>query len=271
MGIAFLLLPPLVNVLITGMFAFVVLRQYLRRRRSQQLYWSLALGMAFLATLFYIGMVLCGPTSVAGTYLFRGYYMLGATIMPSWLGLGSIALLGKPRLTRICTGLLMVASAIAAIFVLDATINMEQLGRIVGTPGTGTLQRGPWLLMTIILNSLGVVAVAGVALYSGWRLWRRQLSMGDTQTSNVLWANICIFIGAILDGVAGSMARFLGIESSFWLIMALGWIILFGGVLLAGRRSQRAGNVRSHAVASSSDARLAVTHGQRRDQAHGHI
>ena len=239
MGTIFLLLPPLVNVLVTGIFAGVILRQYIQRRRSQQLYWSLAMIMAFLATLAYMGMVISGPTSTTGMLLFRLYYMLGGTIMPSWLGLGSIALLGKPRLTRVSVGLLMVFSVISGIFVLDATINMTQLLQIVGTPGTGTLQPGPWLVMTILLNTLGVIAVTGVALYSGWNMWRHRINMGDMKTINILRANICIFIGAILNAAAGTMARVLGISNTFWLIMALGWIVLFIGVLLAGHRSKR--------------------------------
>jgi hypothetical protein len=232
-----LLLPPLINVLVTGIFAFVILRQYARRRRNYQLYWSIALCLAFMATLAYMSMIIVGPTTIAGTYLFRIYYAFGGTIMPSWLGLGSIGLLGKPRLTRICAGFLMLLSTVACIFVLDATIDMAKLSQIAGEPGTGTLQTGPWLIMTIILNTLGVVAVAGVALYSGLQLLRKQASMGGIKTSRVLWANTFIFVGAILDAVAGSLARFLGFDSGFWLIMAVGWIVLFAGVILAGRRS----------------------------------
>jgi hypothetical protein len=232
-----LLLPPLINVLVTGIFAFVILRQYIRRRRHYQLYWSIALCMAFIATLAYMSMIIVGPTTTPGTYLFRLYYAFGGTIMPSWLGLGSVGLLGKPRLTRICAGFLMLLSTVAAIFVLDASIDMQKLSQIAGEPGTGTLQPGPWLVMTILLNTLGVVAVAGVALFSGIQLLRRQASMGGIKTGRVLWANLFIFAGAILNAVAGSMARFLGIDNIFWLIMAIGWIVLFGGVVLAGRRS----------------------------------
>jgi hypothetical protein len=232
-----LLIPPLINVLVTGIFAFVVLRQYIRRRRNYQLYWSIALCMAFIATLSYMSMIIVGPTTTPGTYLFRLYYAFGGTIMPSWLGLGSIGLLGKPRLTRICAGFLMLLSTIGGIFVLDATIDMPMLSKIAGEPGTGTLQTGPWLVMTIMLNTMGVVAVAGVALVSGIQLLRRQASMGGIKTGRVLWANVLIFAGAILNAVAGSMARFLGIDDIFWLIMAIGWIVLFGGVVLASRRS----------------------------------
>lgn len=91
--------------------------------------------------------------------------------------------------------------------------------------------------MTIILNTAGVVAVVGVALYSGWKLLRRQANVGDMRTSNVLWANILILTGAILNAVAGTLARLLGIQNTFWLIMSIGWIVLFAGVLLANRRS----------------------------------
>jgi len=80
---AILLLFAIVNVLVTALFAGVVLRQYARRRRASQLYWSIALTMAFLATLAYVFMVIVGPTSSAGVVLFRIYYILGAALVPA--------------------------------------------------------------------------------------------------------------------------------------------------------------------------------------------
>ena len=35
---------------------------------------------------------------------------------------------------------------------------------------------------------------------------------------------------------AGTLARVFGLSSSFWLVMALGWIIFYLGVLLTGKR-----------------------------------
>lgn len=251
-----LLLPPLINVLVTGIFTVVILRQYVRRRRNYQLYWSIALSMAFIATMAYMAMVLVGPISVPGTYFFRLYYAFGGTLMPAWLGLGSIGLAGKSRLTRVCVGFLTLFSTIALIFVMDATIDMAKLSHIAGTPGTGTLQAGPWLVMTILLNTLGVVAVAGVALVSGWKLLRKQATMGSMKTSTILWANVFIFIGAILNGLAGSLARFLGVDSIFWLIMAVGWIVLFLGVLLAGHRSRSAMHTSAHHTIPSNPVQV---------------
>ncbi len=293
MNSTLLILPPIVNVIVTGLFATVVLRQYMQRRRNYQLYWSIALVMAFLATLAYIGMLAATPTSSVGLALFLVYYALGGTLMPSWLGLGSLALV-KPRLADTCFRVLNVLSVVAFFAVCFGALNIDtqKLSTVAGTPGTGVLRTGLWTIFTIVLNSLGIIAVAGVALYSGWKLLQERLhldihfkisfiqfhiykqtpSMQDdfskTRTLHILWANVLIFIGAILDAVAGSLARFFGVQSTFWLVMAVGWIVLFLGVLLASRRS-RVVNVApnqqqtpSQAVATSRSLVSPVSHPQ---------
>lgn len=238
----FLLIAPLINVVVTGLFAGMVLQQYIRRRRQHQLYWSLALVMAFLATVAYICMLIVGPTSGTGIIFFRVYYLFGATVMPSWLGLGCIALAGWRRWTRVLVSIVSFLSFLGLAFIFDASINMSQLAKIAGTPGTGILASGPWLIITIVLNTFGAAAVAWVAIYSGWKVLRRQQMVG-LSAMTMLWANGCILAGTILIAVAGSLARLLGLESGFWLIMALGWIVLFVGVILAGRRPRPAPGV----------------------------
>jgi hypothetical protein len=246
MNYLLIFVPPIVNVLVTGLFAGVILWQYIQRRRLHQLYWSLALVMAFLATLAYISTLMVQPTSGAGIFFFRIYFLFGASVMPAWLGLGSLSLAGWKRLTRILVGIVSFLSFIAVAFIFDATIpatNMSKLAQIAGTSGAGIFQPGPWLITTIGLNSFGAVAVAGVALYSGWKLKQRQASIAGINTGTILWANSCIFGGVVLIALAGTLARFFGVESTFWLIMALGWIILFTGALLANRRSRVAATV----------------------------
>jgi len=231
-----LLLPPAINVLVTGLFAGVVLRQYVRRHRVYQLYWSIALCMAFLATLAYVFMLLAQPTSTVGTFLFRVYYIFGAGLMPVWLGLGSLALIANPRATRMCMGTLSLLSVLTGIFILSADINVQMLSQVAGTPGTGILKTGPWLIAIITLNTLGVLAIVGVAIYSGWKLIRRHSNVAGFRPGNLLWANVLILAGALLNAAAGSFARFFGVENTFWLIMAAGWIVFFTGVLLTSRR-----------------------------------
>ena len=235
MSTPMLLIPPAINVLVTGLFAGVILRQYISRHRIYQLYWSIALCMAFVATISYIAMLLVQPTSAAGIMFFRLYYILGGALAPAWLGMGSIALSSK-GLTRKLFTILALLSLVACAFILDASIDTQKLAQVAGTPGTGVLQPGPWLVTIILLNTLGVVAVVGVAIYSGWKLARRQSDIGGLRTSNILWANVLILAGDMLNATAGTLARFLGIQNTFWLIMALGWAVLFIGVLLASRR-----------------------------------
>jgi hypothetical protein len=232
---------PAINVVVTALFAGVVLRQYLRKHRLYQLYWSIALAMAFVATLAYVCMILVQPTSAAGVLLFRLYYYLGAALMPCWLGLGSIALVTKPRVAQRYCSTLIFLSVVAFIFIASAGIDLHQLSKIAGTPGAGILQPqvAPWLFAIIILNTLGVLAVVGVAVYSGWKLLTRQ------GASNLLWGNMLILGGDLINAAAGSSAR-LGVENLFWLVMSVGWVVFFFGVLLASRPQHHAARTPSH-------------------------
>ena len=239
-----LVLFAIINVVVTALFAGVVLSQYIQRKRASQLYWSISLTMAFLATLAYVFMVIAGPTSNAGVVFFRIYYILGGALVPAWLGLGSIALVASARVTRICLVVLSLLSILATVLISMATINTNKLSHIAGTPGTGVLNTGAWLPTIIVLNTLGVVAVVGVALYSGWKLARRQSSVAGIQTINLLWANMLILVGDILNATAGTLARAFNLESSFWIIQAFGWIVFFAGVLVASRRTARAREMR---------------------------
>src|SRR3989440_13093707 len=188
-------------------------------------------------------MILVPPTSDTGLLFFRLYYILGAALMPSWLGLGSIALVARARITRICLVALCVLSALAALLISMAGIDRQQLGHIAGTPGAGILQPqlGAWLITIIVLNTLGVLAVVGVAIYSGWKLIQRQ------GTSSLLWANVLILAGDLINAAAGTTAR-LGVKNIFWLVMTLGWIVFFIGVLLASHR-------RSYTVSPKQDGK----------------
>ncbi len=232
-----LLLYPIVNVVVTAVFAGVVLRQYMQRHRIYQLYWTIGLVMAFLATLAYVLMIVVQPASGVGVIFFRIYYILGAALVPAWLGLGSIALVTSRRVERTSLVILCVLSVLAAVLIALAHVDLAKLSHIAGTPGTGILQPGVWLITIIVLNSLGVLAVIGVAIYSGWKLIRRQRSVADLSTSNILWANVLILVGDLLNAAAGTLARLLGVESTFWLVMSLGWVAFLIGVLLASRRS----------------------------------
>lgn len=230
------LVPPIINILVLAGFTGVVLRQFLRRQRPYQLYWTIGLLMALFGTIAYVSMLLAGPTSHIGVILFRSYYILGAALAPVWLGLGSVALVTGPRTTKFSLTALYILTALTIAFLCAAQIDLTKLAEINGTPGAGILVPGPWLVMIIIMNSLGVLTVVGVALYSGRNLLKRQLNTGDFSTTNLLIGNVLILLGDLINASAGTLARVLGIGSGFWIIMAVGWAVFFEGVLLVSRR-----------------------------------
>ncbi len=201
---------------ISAVFAGVVLGQYGQRRRPYQLVWAIALLMSALASAGYV-LALPPNSSQSG---FRLYYALGGMLMPAWLGLGSLFLVASRRLAEMALALLVNTSALGVGAISAAPLNAEALAQLNGRPGTGVLEPGAWLPLTIILNTVGVAAVVGVAIYTALR--RRHL----------LGANVLIAAGDLVIGAAGAMAR-TGKPELFWATMLAGWIVIFAGFLMA--------------------------------------
>jgi hypothetical protein len=230
---------PLAVAAVSALFAAAVLRLYVKRRRPYQLVWVVALAMSALASAVY---VLALPPQ-SNPLAFRAYYVLGGLLMPAWLGLGSVYLVAPRRIADLSLAGLVNVGALGAGAVFSASIDPGALAGLNGGPGTGVLEPGPWLPITILLNTCGVLAVVGVAIYSGVRLRQRR---GSRQ---LVTANGLIALGDLVVGVAGSMAR-TGRPELFWATMLAGWIVIFVGFLLtqpaaatdsrpdSGRRSQ---------------------------------
>jgi len=214
---------PIAVSALSALFAAVLLGQYIRRRRPYQLIWTLALTMSALASMAYVWAL--PPTS--SPLAFRAYYALGGALMPAWLGLGSVYLVMPQRGAERLAGALTTLSAIAAGAVIAAPLDLAALHGLQGGPGTGILLPGAWLPLTVVLNTLGVAAVVGVAVYSGMLAARRR---GD---SWLLGSNALIAAGDLVVGAAGAMAR-TGRPELFWVTMLAGWAIIFAGFMLAG-------------------------------------
>lgn len=238
---------PLAVADISAVFAAAVLWQYLRRRRHYQLIWAIALLMSALASEAYVLALPPNGSQAA----FRIYYVLGAVLMPAWLGLGSIALVAPKRAAEWCQSALIAVSAIGVGAVAAADLDAAALAHLDGGPGAGVLLPGPWLALTITLNTLGVVAVVGVAAYSAVRVVQRKGS------GLILGANVLIAAGDLVIGVAGSMAR-TGHPELFWVTMFAGWIVIFAGFLLISASSLPGSVRRSPAQLALQDGRTPV-------------
>jgi hypothetical protein len=84
---------PLVAALLAGIFALLLVDQWLRRRRPYQLVWAVGVAMfGVAATAEVLG-------SVAGwdVTLYRAWYLTGAVWVAAWLGFGTVLLLARTR------------------------------------------------------------------------------------------------------------------------------------------------------------------------------
>ncbi|HEX6513698.1 MAG TPA: hypothetical protein VF157_15450 [Chloroflexota bacterium] len=222
---------PLAVAGLSAVFAVVVLAQYVRRRRPYQLVWAIALLMSALASAAYV-LALSPSESM---FAFRLYYALGGLLMPAFLGLGSIYLAMPRRVADYTLGGLINAGALGAGAVFAAGIDQAAFARLGGGPGAGVLEPGVWLPITIVLNTFGVVAVVGVAIYSAVRLVKRRGS------GHIVAANILIALGDLVVGAAGSLAR-TGRPELFWGTMLAGWVVIFAGFLLTSMQPATEGS-----------------------------
>jgi hypothetical protein len=212
---------PLVVTVVAFAFAFIVGRQFLARRRPYQLVWTASLTMGGLAGLFFV-LFLLADRNVA---FFKLYYIFGALLMAAYLGLGSVYLLAPRRAADITAAILVVVSLVGLVFVLISQVNTAVLHSSNVEAGSNAVS-GPGIAFIALLNTFGAVAVIGGAIYSAWRLWRRQ------GPPRLLAANVLIASGTILASLAGTLARVTGNGSSFWLLLAAGFVVLFAGFLV---------------------------------------
>src|SRR5207253_3318217 len=104
---------PLASSLLSFAFAAMVLDQWWQRRRAFQLVWGIGLIWYGIAT----GTEFLGSTFGWSEPLYRTWYLIGAFLVPSYLGAGTLYLLHKTRF-----GYLVAASiALGGLFTLSAT------------------------------------------------------------------------------------------------------------------------------------------------------
>ncbi len=84
---------PLLATLLAGLFALLLLDQWLRRRRPYQLAWAIGVAMFGVAAFAEV----LGSISGWDATLFRLWYLTGAVWVAAWLGLGTVLLLERTR------------------------------------------------------------------------------------------------------------------------------------------------------------------------------
>ncbi|CAN5672013.1 hypothetical protein BH24ACT26_BH24ACT26_22250 [soil metagenome] len=216
---------------VSGVFAALVGRQWLQRRRPNLLAWTVALGMFALASLAPAVGMLEGWTPA----WFRIYYLFGAIVNVPVLGLGTIYLLGSRRAGHVCAAFVTVASLIAAVVVLQAHVDARLLDTD-GIPKGSEVMSGGVRLLARLYSFAGFLVVVAGALWSAVELWRRQRA--DLRPLAV--ANGLIAGGTSVVAL-GSGFAFYGQGLPFAIGLFVGVCLMFWGFLKTRASPRRLG------------------------------
>jgi len=166
---------PLLSALLSFGFAAMVFDQWWQRRHSFQLVWSIGLLFYGIAT----GCEFLGGAFGWNPGLYRTWYLVGAFLVPAYLGAGTLYLLNKTRF-----GYFVAASvALGGLFSLLAT------SKYAGSTTAGYL-------------ALAVALVAGAAI--ALTTWRRRAMQGHVAMAFLVTGTLVVAVlvlSARLSGV----------------------------------------------------------------------
>ena len=220
--------------LIAIAFGLSTLDRWLRRRRPQELAWSMAMAFFAIAAL----ALWWGEARGWSSASFRLFFAFGAIINVPWLGLGTVFLLAGPRIGRATTRGLLVFSGFALGIVISSPM------KPISEPGE--LPKGSELfdalprILAVVGSAVPAIIIFIGAAWSAWRVVRgnnpgltsaavRQVRSGRRLAAG----NILIAAGAAILSASGSLAGRLGADTSFGVTLFVGIVVLFAGFLVA--------------------------------------
>ncbi len=227
------------SAVVSGVFAFVVLRRWWGKRRPHLLAWGIGLLMYFIGTLSQVVLALTWSP-----LFFALWYWCGALMVAAWLGQGTIYLLVRrgniARNIQMALILVGVMTLPWMMFLTPFNAQAWHLGadmtqiykdevRSDGTVLQGIMTgsaRGTVRFFSPIMNLWGTLALVGGAIYSAWIFRRKQIMR------NRVIGNWLIALGGLMPALAGALIR-LGDPSFKYLGEVLGAILIFAGFWIA--------------------------------------
>jgi hypothetical protein len=216
---------PLATAILGLVFAGLVFRQYLQRRKPHQAAWSVGLLFYGLAALFEAWSEFTGEWDPT---VYRLYVVLAASLV-GFLGLGSLYLVARRQwLGHIFLVYNLVCLAIFLYGAFNVELDMEKLvpGITVGGQALGESMSFP-RVMSLFFNIPGSIFLLGGALLSIYRFSRKK------EFAYRMWANVLIASGTVLIAFAGSRAR-LGESVGLYPAEMVASCLLLAGFLKAG-------------------------------------
>lgn len=212
--------------LVSLVFALLVWRQYLERRRPHQLLWAVAFLIWAAAVLVEAWVALRGGWTGRS---YRVYYSTGALLVPAVLGVGTLYLLARPWVARGALLVLVVLGGLGLVMVW--TVPFANPAALQVSPAevpTRVFPFFPVRLIIAVLNIAGSAAFIGGALYSWWQMrGRPELRQRAAGVS-------LIALGGLLAAAAHSLGA-LGVLDLFRVSELVAVVLIFAGFLLASR------------------------------------
>jgi hypothetical protein len=229
-------LPFILSVLtaiVSGVFAFIVLRRWYRARKAGKvrphlLCWGIGLA------LYFTGAVSQALLALFWSPFFFGlWYWSGALAVAAWLGLGSVYLL--VRRGNIARNFHM-ALILLSVMTLPWTLFLTPMDASVWHPGADIVTlyrdimpreaRGTVRFFSPIMNGLGTLGLVGGAIYSA-RLFRRKRILRHRVIGNWL-----IAAGGLMPALGGVFDE-VGFPGYKYISLLLGAITIFIGFQIA--------------------------------------
>lgn len=207
-------------------FAGLLARQYVERRRSYQLLWAIALLMYGAASL----AVMVGALHGWSRFAFQMYWLFGAVLNVPFLAAGELQLLLRNRTVELALDVVLVfliAYSISVVrgAVYDAHALTQQLpsGKHVFGDGTSA-HRLPQLI-----SIPSYLVLVGGALWSAWKM------RGRPELKDRFVGTLLIAIGATVIAGFGSTFAALGKLPLFSVSLLVGIAVMFWGFLRASK------------------------------------
>jgi hypothetical protein len=230
---------------VAAVFSARILGAFLRRRRPELAFWGAG---------FVLFAVACAAETAAtlarwSPGLFRAYYLCGGVLLVGFLGVGSLYRSAPAWLANAAAGALIGATVAATAVVVSAPVDSGLLANSTthGPPSDSAIGSGA-VPYAVAINSLGTLALVGLAALSGWRAWRGQ------QPASLVVGNLLLVAGALLVAAASGATR-VGVYELLYVGQAAGVTVMFAGYqVLTGARRRTPARPRSDSALSSAPA-----------------
>jgi len=215
------------STLVAFAFAVAVFNRYRQRGGVHLLLWGIGLSLYGLGTLTEAVMIF-----TFNSLALKLWYLSGAMLTAAWLGQGTIHLLVRrgavaPSLTVILVVVSLISLGLILAAPLTSATPSYDLSQPVSAQYKDILTRNSAIiLLTILLNIYGTIALVGGAIYSAFLFWRKRV------LANRLVGNILIATGALMPAMAGTFIK-AGLADWLYLSEFLGVVLMYIGFLQA--------------------------------------